>query len=512
MHKVSLYLLLMVLVAVVASCGRSERGEHEPFTAREFVPDTAITECDSAINAYVTAVGNDYTFQGLKQIFEEYIAKYPTSTTLQRSFQDLYYRYEMADEMIEHFRSLHESKPNVAMYAYLYGRASEDPTDRMELFRKAAELDPDYFWGWYGLAATLTFEPFADTLGAIESYKKAIAVDNAQPSGFRYIGELYEGLGILDTALIYYGLLSQTRPDDIVSLSPKIDVLKKMGKFRDAEDELNSFLMNHPDDYYARMELVDLFEDQGRYVDAIPYLRRLTATANRPNDAYHRLMVMYCKLGIPDSALQALNSGLAGGFDDYRTVLHDPKLSSMRQLAEFAKTREVIQDSIESGYVRREEERRIDRAKRRQEALTEMLEVPAPEFTLVDLHGDTVSLSALAGNVVILDFWATWCGPCRLTMPLMQEFHDARKKDMRYYAINVWEQDTTAVRPYLSKYGYTFNVLFGAAETASEYGVAGIPALFMIDRHGVIRFRHGGYRPDLDEVLGWQLDELLKSE
>jgi thiol-disulfide isomerase/thioredoxin len=246
------------------------------------------------------------------------------------------------------------------------------------------------------------------------------------------------------------------------------------------------------------------------YSEAIPYLRDLTETADRPNDAYYRLMVMLCKVDQPDSALAALEGAMSAGFNDYRTALYDPDLEALRGLSGFAATRKSITDSIASEKAQREDERKDDRATRKEEALKEMLDQAAPDFSLVDKYGSTVALSELAGNVVVLDFWATWCGPCRLTMPLLQEFHDTRGNDMKYYAVDIWQEDTTEVRPYLSKYGYSFNILFGSSETATDYSVKGIPTMVVIDKQGKIRFQHVGYRPDIDEVLGWQLDELLK--
>jgi thiol-disulfide isomerase/thioredoxin len=510
MRKTSFGIILVLAIAFLMSCGQSDKATDDPFTAREFVKDPAVVQCDSTLNAYVDASGDDYDFDGLKGIFEEYLERYPNSTSLHRSFQNIHFRYDKKNELVERYRVAFESDPNSAMYTYLYARSLDDDSVQIELFRKATELDPDYFWGWYGLAATLTYEPFGDTAAAIESYRNAILADNSQPSAFRFIGRLFKGRGDLDTALIYLNLLSQSEPDEISSLSPKVDILKKMERFEDAYAEITGFLDEHPEDYYAKVELVDLLDDRGMYAEAIPYLLDLTETADRPNDAYCRLMVMLCKVDQPDSALAALESAMSAGFDDYRTVLYDPDLEALRGLSGFAATRKSITDSMASMKAQREDERKDDRATRKKEALKEMLDQPAPDFSLVDKYGSTVALSELAGNVVMLDFWATWCGPCKLTMPLLQEFHDARGNEMKYYAVNVWQEDTTQVRPYINKYGYTFNILFGSSETATEYGVKGIPTMVVIGKQGKIRFQHIGYRPDIDEVLGWQLDELLK--
>jgi thiol-disulfide isomerase/thioredoxin len=304
--------------------------------------------------------------------------------------------------------------------------------------------------------------------------------------------------------------MSQTQPDDMRSLSPKIDLLKDMGKYTEAETELNEFLDRNPDDFNASMGLVDVLDEQGRYDEATPHLRRLIETADRTGSAYYKMMTIRCKMNQPDSALAVLDEALATGFNDYRAVMHDPELATMRAMSGYADIKATMQDSISAMKARRNEERSGDRDKRKEEAMAEMIDEPAAGFSLVDLNGNTVTLEGLRGSVVILDFWATWCGPCRLTMPLLQEFNDERGDDMKYFALNVWEADTSEVRPYLAKYGYTFNCLFGENATAADYGVSGIPTMVMIDKNGSIRFRHVGYRPDMDEILGWQLDALLK--
>ena len=80
---------------------------------------------------------------------------------------------------------------------------------------------------------------------------------------------------------------------------------------------------------------------------------------------------------------------------------------------------------------------------------------------------------------------------------------------MSYFAVNVSQYDTSEVRPYLTQYGYTFNNLFGTNKIRTEFGVTGIPTLFVIDKDGFIRYIHDQPRFDIDEVLSWQLDDLL---
>ena len=121
----------------------------------------------------------------------------------------------------------------------------------------------------------------------------------------------------------------------------------------------------------------------------------------------------------------------------------------------------------------------------------------AEDFTLADLAGKKHQLSALRGKVVMLDFWATWCGPCRIQMPnvekLQKEFKD---KGLVVYAINQRESADAASR-YLKKYAYTTLTLLDSDGAVGEkYQVNGIPSLFVIDRQGTISSHFVGVRDE----------------
>ncbi len=121
----------------------------------------------------------------------------------------------------------------------------------------------------------------------------------------------------------------------------------------------------------------------------------------------------------------------------------------------------------------------------------------ASDFTLSDLAGKPVKLSSLRGKVVLLDFWATWCGPCRIEMPRVQKFHDEFKsKGLVVLGVNDGE-DASRVRPFLERNGYSFRILLDRDQSvAARYQVTGIPSLFVIDRHGVISSHFIGLRDE----------------
>ena len=112
----------------------------------------------------------------------------------------------------------------------------------------------------------------------------------------------------------------------------------------------------------------------------------------------------------------------------------------------------------------------------------------APDFTLTDLDGNTVRLSDLLGKVVFLNFWATWCSPCRAEMPDIEALHRKyRDRGVVVLGVDLRESEST-VRTYLERGGYTWTFLIDTTgRVASAYRVSAIPTSFFIDREGVIR-------------------------
>lgn len=146
----------------------------------------------------------------------------------------------------------------------------------------------------------------------------------------------------------------------------------------------------------------------------------------------------------------------------------------------------------------------------------------APNFTLLDLEGNKVSLEEYKGKVVILDFWATWCAPCIKSFPAMQEAVNRYEEDsdVQFLFINTWEQQddpTSMVQQFMDKRGFDFVVLMDKKESGSRnnpvvesYGVIGIPAKFIIDGDGKIRHRLTGFAGGDNEEQVKELSLLIE--
>lgn len=118
---------------------------------------------------------------------------------------------------------------------------------------------------------------------------------------------------------------------------------------------------------------------------------------------------------------------------------------------------------------------------------------PAPQFARLDLEHHRVDLAALRGKVVLLNFWATWCAPCRLEMPRFIEWQKQyASQGLQILGVSI-DDDATPVRPFIEKLHVNYPILMGDARFGSQYGgVFGVPVTFLIDRQGIVRARFDG--------------------
>ncbi|MFQ5797770.1 MAG: redoxin domain-containing protein, partial [Bacteroidota bacterium] len=159
-------------------------------------------------------------------------------------------------------------------------------------------------------------------------------------------------------------------------------------------------------------------------------------------------------------------------------------------------------------------------AKSKEELRGKRFTKAAPDFEAKNLSGEVIQLAKLKGKVVVLDFWATWCGPCRAAFPFVQKVYEKYREnsDVMILAVNTWERVKGAervdmVENFMEKNNYTFPVVYDESKVVDKYEVEGIPTQFYIDREGTIQFKEVGFHgPELEYSMAMMIDMLLSGE
>lgn len=136
---------------------------------------------------------------------------------------------------------------------------------------------------------------------------------------------------------------------------------------------------------------------------------------------------------------------------------------------------------------------------------------PAPDFTLKSAEGRNLRLHEQRGQVVLVNFWASWCGPCKQEMPHLNRLYDKyRASGFTLLGVNI-DDDARHGAATAAKWGLKFPVLLDAEKQVTKlYDMGAMPSTVLIDRDGKVRFLHRGYREGVEEAYEKQIRELVK--
>ena len=136
---------------------------------------------------------------------------------------------------------------------------------------------------------------------------------------------------------------------------------------------------------------------------------------------------------------------------------------------------------------------------------------PAPDFALKSHSGDNLRLSEFRGEVVMINFWASWCGPCRQEMPLLDELYTQYQPlGFTILGVNV-EEDPSKANQLLKESPVNFPILYdNKSEVSKLYKVVAMPSTVLVDRDGNVRYLHQGYKPGYEESYQQQVRALIR--
>ena len=135
----------------------------------------------------------------------------------------------------------------------------------------------------------------------------------------------------------------------------------------------------------------------------------------------------------------------------------------------------------------------------------------APDFALKSSTGENLRLSEYRGDGVMINFWATWCGPCRQEMPLLDELYSRYERvGFNLLGVNI-DDDSRRAMQMIEELGVSFPVLFDASKQVSKlYEVEAMPVTVLVDREGNVRYVHHGYKPGYEDKYLDQVRSLLR--
>lgn len=194
-------------------------------------------------------------------------------------------------------------------------------------------------------------------------------------------------------------------------------------------------------------------------------------------------------------------------------ILNGHATAKMKEQFKKAYAAEERGDSGAATYLAKLEKRA--KASKRKALEGKILDEQAVPFSLTNLEGKTVSLESLRGKVVVIDFWATWCGPCKASFPGMQLAVNQHKDDadVAFVFIDSWERGADKAKnaaDFIASKGYNFNVLLDLEDkVVASYNVSGIPTKYIIDKKGRIRFKSVGFEGS-DEGLAEELALMIE--
>lgn len=423
---------------------------------------------------------------------------------------------------LAYFTAKHEAEPDKPEYHYLMLRVYDNPLRQYLGSRELLDKAPQFYWAYRIFCTSfsqlhvdpqITDEARAALLQNREHDLHLLQRGSAQFPADEYLNiafyHYYRDLNDAPRAESYllrlqdpqaietnYELImdfvkSSKRVKAFEVLFPKMLSNAIANGDIPATDSLSIFQYNYIDTLYKIADWDRLFA----YFETNPDLKTM-------DDTLPTRIEMLIGRGDYETALNLLEGAMAKDIVTYPEALETESYLPLRDLPRYDEVMRQAAANWEASL-----------AQRRSAAIARRVSKPAPLWSLPDKTGKLVNLEDLRGQIVILDFWATWCNPCLKTMPVLDAWYRKNNaKDLNVFSINVWDKSTppSEIIGFMESGGYSMTLLLGNDELPKAYGFDGIPYICVIDKQGKIAYEHSGYSKDLPELLNFWVEDLRK--
>ena len=450
------------------------------------------------------------------QLIREYLPKLSTAEDL-RDLQNLWQQAD-AQACNAYFTEAAKKEPNNPVYTYLNLRFEQDEAVQFEAAKQLCIQHPDFYWGYRIFSVTYTKmllnsekdpqSPFKEDMAnaaiaqegiklfpddefmlILQFHRYRLANKPEQADSYllkiKNAGALNSNWGSISEYFI-----AQKKITILETLLPIILTDAIMRGQVAAEDSLKIFQQ----EYLRALNGMKDWEKTAAYYSQNP------AQKENPDFAsfYEDLLLKRDELS---TLLDHLGTMMESNTIFYNDLLADDRYAPLKDNPRWKSLLAKAKSKWDA-----------DEPKRKAEALKERMNKPAPLWELPGLDGKLTKLSNLKGQVVVLDFWATWCSPCRKAMPAL---HRWMQKDMpqgvQVFSLNIWDKgDNAKATKYFSENGFAMTLLFAPDTIAADYGFNGVPYICVIDKKGNLAYSQSGYTDTLEENLSWWVQELCR--